>query len=76
MCTVYKKNDLTTVADPDPNPDPSDPYVLGLLDRDPDLLVSGTIDPVRILLSSSKNSKKNLDSYCSATSVQLYIFEK
>jgi len=32
-----------SVTDPDPNPDPSDPCVLGL--------------------SSSKNSKKNLDSY-------------
>jgi hypothetical protein len=31
MCTVYKKNDLTTVADPDPNPDPSYPYVFGPL---------------------------------------------
>ncbi len=26
----------TSVADPAPNPDPSDPYVLGLLDPDPD----------------------------------------
>jgi hypothetical protein len=31
-----------SVADPDPNPDPSDPYVLGLLDPDP--LVRG-MDP-------------------------------
>ncbi len=33
-----------SVADPDPNPDPSDPYVLGLLDPDP--LVRGMdLDP-------------------------------
>ncbi len=30
---------------------------------------------IRILLSSSKKSKKNLDSYCSATSFWLFIFE-
>jgi hypothetical protein len=45
-----------SVADPDPNrdPDPSAPCVFGLW--------------IRILLSSSKNSKKNLDSYCFVTS--------
>ena len=36
-------------------------------DLDPDPLVRDT-DPVRILLSSSKNSKKNIDSYCFVTS--------
>ncbi len=30
---------------------------------------------IRILLSSSKNSKKNLDSYCFVTSFRLFIFE-
>ncbi len=30
----------------------------------------------RILLSSSKNSKKNLNSYCFGTSLRLFIFEK
>jgi hypothetical protein len=39
---------------------------LGLLDLDP--LVRGTVQ-VRILLSSSNNSKKNLDSYCFVTSL-------
>jgi hypothetical protein len=36
----------TSVADPDPNPDtdPSDPHVLGLLDPDPDPPVRG-MDP-------------------------------
>jgi hypothetical protein len=47
---------------------------------DPDPLVRGTdldSDPYRgILLSSSKNSKKNLDSYCFVTSLWLFIFEK
>jgi hypothetical protein len=38
--------------------------VLGLPDPDP--LVRGTVwVRIRILLSTSKNSKKNLDSYCS-----------
>jgi hypothetical protein len=41
---------------------------LGLLDPDPDPLVRGmdpdpALDWIRILLSSCKNSKKNLDSY-------------
>ncbi len=31
---------------------------------------------IRILLSSSKNSKKNLDSYCFVTSFGLFIFKK
>ena len=51
------------VADLDPNPDP---HVLGLPDPDP-LLRGMDPDPdllwIRILLSSCKNSKKNLDSY-------------
>jgi hypothetical protein len=44
---------------------------LGLLDPDPDPLVRS-----RIPLSSSKNNKKNLDSYCFVTSFGLLIFEK
>jgi hypothetical protein len=50
---------------------------LGLLDLDP--LVRGMDpdpDPSIILLSSSKNSKTNLDSYCFVTSFGLFIFEK
>jgi hypothetical protein len=44
-----------SIADPDP-------HVLGLPDPDP--LVRGTgMDRIRILLSSCKNTKKNLDSY-------------
>jgi hypothetical protein len=56
---------------PDPNTDPADPHVYGpprsgfisqrCGDRDP--------DPFIILLSSSKKSKKNLDSYCFVTSL-------
>jgi hypothetical protein len=43
----------------------------------PDLLVRGIDpDPSIILLSSSKNSKKNLDPYCFVTSFGLFIFEK
>jgi hypothetical protein len=37
------------------DPDPEDPYGFGLSDPNPDL--------------SSKNSKKNIDSYCSLTSL-------
>ena len=40
----------------------SDPLVRGM-DPDP--------DPSLIILSSSKNSKKNLDSYCFVTSIGL-----
>jgi hypothetical protein len=54
---------------------------------DPDLYVfgppeSGAVSQryllirIRILLSSSKNSKKNLDSYCFVTSFLLFFFEK
>ncbi len=42
---------------------PSDPYVLGLLDPDSDPLVR-RIRSGSIPLSSSKNSKKTLDSFC------------
>ncbi len=44
---------------------------LGLLDPDPDPLSEAWI---RILLSSSKNNNKNLDSYCFVTSFWLFIF--
>jgi hypothetical protein len=48
-----------SVADPDPNPDPPDPHVFG-----PPGSGSTSIEVwIRILLSSCKNSKKNLDSY-------------
>jgi hypothetical protein len=46
---------------------------LGLLDPDPDPLVRGT-DP--LLLSLSKTSKKNLDSYIFVISSLLVIIEK
>jgi hypothetical protein len=42
---------------------------LGLLDPDPETLVRGTDPEFRILLSSSKNSKKNLDFYCFVSSL-------
>ncbi len=51
-------------------PDP-DPLVRGV-DPDP----PPDPDPSIILLSSSKNSKKNLDSYCFVTSFGRFIFEK
>jgi hypothetical protein len=44
--------------------------ILGLLNPDP--LVEARI---RILLSSSKNRKKNLDSYSFLTSLWLFIFK-
>jgi hypothetical protein len=61
----HKKEEKTSVADPDP----SDPYLcfLGLLDPDPDPIVRGT-EPDPGFLSASKHSKKNLNSYCFVTS--------
>jgi hypothetical protein len=57
-----------SVADPDPNPDPRIHMFSGLPDPDP--LVRGmdpdpdpALDSDPVLLSSCKNSKKNLDSY-------------
>ncbi len=34
MCKRKSANLKSSVADPDPNPGPSEPYVLGLLDLD------------------------------------------
>jgi hypothetical protein len=65
----------SSVADPVPDPPDPDPRVVALwdlLDPDPDPLVRG----IRILLSLSKNSKKNLDFYCFVTSFLLFSFEK
>jgi len=55
---------VSSVADPDP-------YFFGPLG-------SGSINQRhgRILLSSNKNNKKNLDSYCFVTSFLLCIFKK
>ncbi len=65
----------TTVPVSNPDPDPPGTHVL----RPPG---SGSISQrygsairIRILLSASKNSKKNLDSYCFVTSFGLFIFE-
>ncbi len=49
---------------PDPNPDPRDPHVFG----------SPGSGSTSQSLSSSKNSKKDLDSYCFGTSFGLFIF--
>jgi hypothetical protein len=63
------------------DPDPPDPHVFGppgsgsdppVTDMDPDSLIWIRI---RILLSSSKNSKKSLDSYCLVTSFGPFAFE-
>ncbi len=51
----------TSVADPDPNPDPSDPYCSGPSGSGSDPLVGGMDSDrlrIRILLSPSKSSKK------------------
>jgi hypothetical protein len=64
----------SSVADPDPNPDPSDPYVF-----EPPRSGSGSISQRygsgSGYRSPSKKSKKNLDSYCLVTSFWLFIFE-
>ncbi len=48
------KRPQTSVEDQDPIPDPSDPYVFGLLDPDPDPLVRG-MDPDPDPSTLSKN---------------------
>ena len=61
---------------PDPNLDPPDPHVFwpprsaSTSQRYPDPALDPA--PARILLSPSKNSKKNIDSYCFVTSLWLY----
>ncbi len=50
-----------------------DPLLLGFPYPDP--FVRGTVR-IRILLLSSKNSKKNHEIYCFVTSLWLFIFEK
>jgi hypothetical protein len=60
-----KKNKGTSV------PDPTDPHVFG----PPGFgSTSQGMDPNLIFLSSSKNSKKNLDPYSFVTSFGLFIF--
>ncbi len=66
MCKRKSAHLKSSVADPDPNPGPSEPYVLGLLDLD--TLAKGT-DPDPDPLSSTKKSKKTHDSYCFVTSL-------
>ncbi len=63
---VLAKNSKYVRSVPDPDPDP---LVRGM-DPDPDP------DHSIILLSSNKNSKKNLDCYCFVTSFGLFIFVK
>ncbi len=57
--------------DPNPDPDQSEPYVFGPPGSGDGILKSGVWIRLRIqiliFLSSSKNSKKNLDSYCFVT---------
>jgi hypothetical protein len=55
-----------SVADPDPNPD-TDPHVFGPPGSGFGLIREVWIR-IRILLSLSKNRKKNLDFYCFVTS--------
>jgi hypothetical protein len=51
------------VADPDPDPDQSDPCFWAYRIR-----IHKSEVRIRILIPSSKNRKKNLDSYCFVTS--------
>ncbi len=66
MSAAFSPILTTSVPDPDPNPEPPDPHVF----RPPG---SGSASQIygsgsRSFLSSSKNSKKTLDSYCFVTS--------
>jgi hypothetical protein len=65
--TTKKSADCTNVPDPNPDPDPPDSHVFG----PPEVWIW-----IRILPSASKNSNKNLDSYCFVTYFGLFIFEK
>ncbi len=56
--SVHRSQEFKIVAGSVADPDPEDPYVLGLPDPDP--LVRDT-DPDPSI--TSKNSKKNIDSY-------------
>jgi hypothetical protein len=53
----------------------ADPYVFRPLGAASDPLVRD-MDPDPDLLSSSKNSKENIDSYCFVTFFMTFIFEK
>ncbi len=68
---ITKMFSVNSVADPDP----SDPYVFGPPGWSEPASISQRYGS-RILLSSSKNRKKNLDSYSFVTSFWLLIFEK
>ncbi len=63
----------SSVADPDPE---LDPYVLAFLGSWIYLFEVQIRMRHRILLSSSKNCKKNLDCYCFVTSLWLFNFEE
>ncbi len=56
---------FTSVADPGLNPDPSNPYAFGASWIR--IRIHQSEVWIRILLSSFKNSKQNLDSYCFVT---------
>ncbi len=78
--TVVPNQSFLCIRDPRSLPEPvfriRIHMFLGLPDPDPDPLVRG-MDPdwIRILPSSSKNSKKNFYSYCFVTIFGLFILE-
>jgi hypothetical protein len=81
--SAYKNPGVVSHRNSVPDPDPPDHHVLGISDpdpvvrgMDPDPNPAPDSDPSIIILSSSKNSKKHLDSYCFVTSFGLFIFCK
>jgi hypothetical protein len=67
-----RRNQLSSVADPDPNPDPKDPYVSGPPGSEYGSISqrygSGSV-PYPSIIKQKYRSKKNIDSYCFVTSL-------
>jgi hypothetical protein len=83
VCAIYKTLLENSVADPDPNQDPSDPYVFGPFESGSFGILKQGQSSGRALSRMggrvgyrSKNCKKNLDSFCFVTSFLIFTFEK
>jgi hypothetical protein len=78
ICLSWIRNYIRNAQTSVPDPDSPDPHVLRPPGSGSRSLVRGVDpdpDPYIILLSSSKNSKKSIDSYCFVTTFGLFIFE-
>jgi hypothetical protein len=64
------------IRDPNPDPDPPDPHVFGPSGSRSISQRYGSGSRSWFLLTASRNSKKNLDSYCFVTSFGLFMYLK